>query len=80
MTTFVVLRHPVTSLVTIFTNPDNLTSDLLILKLFIINKSDDAIRYEIYHVPIAYVHELSVIIKIKQVFFIFNSKELFVNR
>ena len=35
MATFVVLRHPVTILVTIFTNPKNLTNDLLILKLLI---------------------------------------------
>ena len=32
MATFVVLKHPITVLVTDFTNPDNLTNDLLILK------------------------------------------------
>ena len=31
MTTFVVLRHPVTILVADFTNPNNLTNDLIIL-------------------------------------------------
>ena len=31
MATFVILRHPVTSLVTDFTNPENWTNDLLIL-------------------------------------------------
>ena len=31
MATFVILRHYVTILVTNFTNPDNLTNDLLIL-------------------------------------------------
>ena len=34
MATFVALRHPVITLVTDFTCPDNLTNDLLILKLF----------------------------------------------
>ena len=38
--TFVILRHPGTILVTDFTNPDNLTNDLLILNSSIIkNKS-----------------------------------------
>ena len=32
MATFVILRHPVTTLVTTFTNPDNFTYFLLILK------------------------------------------------
>ena len=36
-----VLRHPVTILVTDFTNPDNMTNDLLILNPLIINKSLD---------------------------------------
>ena len=31
MATFVVLKHPVTTLVTDITNPDNLMNDLLIL-------------------------------------------------
>ena len=31
MATFVIIRHPVTILVTYFTKPDNLTDDLLIL-------------------------------------------------
>ena len=39
MATFVVLRHFVTILVTDFTNPDNLTNDLLILNPLKINKS-----------------------------------------
>ena len=39
MATFVILRHLVTILVTDFTNPDNLTNDLLILDFKIINKS-----------------------------------------
>ena len=39
MTTFVILRHPVTTLVTDFTNPGNLTNDLLNLNYLIINKS-----------------------------------------
>ena len=34
MATFIVLRHPVTILVTELSNPDNLTNDLIILKLF----------------------------------------------
>ena len=34
MANFIVLTHPVTILVTFFTKPDNLTNDLLILKLF----------------------------------------------
>ena len=33
------LQHPVTILVTDFTNPDNLTNDLLILTSLIINSS-----------------------------------------
>ena len=33
MATYIVLRHPVTILVTVFTKPDNLINDLLILKL-----------------------------------------------
>ena len=36
MTTFVILRHPVTIFVTYLTNPDNLTSDILILDCMII--------------------------------------------
>ena len=32
MTSFVILRHPVTTLVTAFNNPDKMTNDLLILK------------------------------------------------
>ena len=32
MATFVLLWHPVTILVTVTTNPDNLTNDVLILK------------------------------------------------
>ena len=39
MATFVVLRHPVTILVTDLTNPDNLTNDLVLLKVLIINRS-----------------------------------------
>ena len=39
MATFIALRHPVTILVIVFTNPENLTNDLLILKLLIINRS-----------------------------------------
>ena len=35
MVTFVILRHPVTILVTAFTNPDNLTNDLHILNSFL---------------------------------------------
>ena len=31
MATFIILRHPVTILVTAFTNPDSLTNDLSIL-------------------------------------------------
>ena len=34
MVTFIMHRHPVTILVTDFTNPNNLTNDPLILKLF----------------------------------------------
>ena len=34
MTSLIGLRHPVIILVTVLTNPDNLTNDLLILKLF----------------------------------------------
>ena len=34
MATFVVLRHPITTLVTAFNITDKLTNDLLILKLF----------------------------------------------
>ena len=33
MATLVILKHPVTILITGFTNPDNLTDDLLILSL-----------------------------------------------
>ena len=33
--TFINIRHPVTILVTVLTNPDNLTSDLTILKLLL---------------------------------------------
>ena len=33
MATFIALRHPVTILVTVFTNPNNLTNDMFILKL-----------------------------------------------
>ena len=40
MATFVVLRNPVNILVTDFTNPENLTNDLLILNSLIINKSN----------------------------------------
>ena len=36
---YIVLRHPVTNWVTVFTNPYNLTNDLFILKLSIINRS-----------------------------------------
>ena len=39
MATFVDLRHPVNILITDFTNPDNLTNDLLILNFLIMNKS-----------------------------------------
>ena len=39
MATFVAFRHIVTILVTDFTNPDNLTNDLLTLNSLIINKS-----------------------------------------
>ena len=33
MATFVIPRHPVTTLITAFTDPDNLTNDHLILKV-----------------------------------------------
>ena len=33
MATYIILRHPVTILVTVLTNSDNLTNDLSILKL-----------------------------------------------
>ena len=36
MATFIVLRNPVTILVTVLTNPDNLTNDIFILKLFVL--------------------------------------------
>ena len=39
MATFIVLRHPVITLVTALTNPDNLTNNHLILKLLITNGS-----------------------------------------
>ena len=35
--TFVILKHPVTTLVTDFTNPENLNNDLRILKYFAIH-------------------------------------------
>ena len=35
MATFIVLRHPVTILVTAFTNPNNLNKDIFIVKLLI---------------------------------------------
>ena len=38
MATFAILRHPVTILVTDFTNLDNLTNGLLIVNSLIINK------------------------------------------
>ena len=46
MATFVILRHPVTILVTDFNNPDNSANDLLIFNSLMINKSlaDNAIR------------------------------------
>ena len=34
MVSFVILRQPVTTLVTTFNNPNKLTKDILILKLF----------------------------------------------
>ena len=34
MATCIASRHPVTMCITVLTNPDNLTNDLLILKLF----------------------------------------------
>ena len=39
MATFFILKHPVTILVTDFTNPNNLTNDLLILSPLKLNKS-----------------------------------------
>ena len=38
MATFVILRHPVTILITDFTNPNSLTNDLLIFNSLIINQ------------------------------------------
>ena len=39
MATFFILKHPVTILVTDFTNPNNLTNDLVILNPLKLNKS-----------------------------------------
>ena len=51
MATFIILRQPVTILVTVFTSPNKLTNDLLIhnslTKKQIINLTGDAIRQEI---------------------------------
>ena len=63
MATFVIIRYPVTIMITDFNNPENLTNDLLILNIFIaLKQSDKKIKCDN---------------KIKQVFFIFNFKGTF---
>ena len=62
MATFLVLRHPVATLVKYFTNPGNLTNYLLTPTLIIEKSLDDVIRCDN---------------KFKQAFFIFNTREYF---
>ena len=66
MATFVILRHPFTILVTDLTNPNNLANAILILN-FLKNDCDTWSK----------VTKNKWDNKIKQVFYIFNTKELF---
>ena len=59
MATFVILRHPITILVTDFTYPNNLTNYFLILISLITNRKltdDDIIRENLVLDPLAVQH------------------------
>ena len=72
MATFVGLRYPVIISVTDFTNPDNLTNDLLIL-IFLLIKNH---RLQMIQLDRNYLMFTKCDINIKQVFFIFHIMEL----
>ena len=58
MGTIVVLRHPVTTLVTAINNPNKLTNGLLILKLFDIRLLWDRIENQLF-----FCHALTLLAK-----------------